>query len=257
MSVNTPTDPPKPSITREFFKQVYSLIARLYGFEDVAKDLQDHVLSQESTVKISRVLLSLLVTVLIALAGGFWIRGWVNDSGVSELKGQINIKDSTIQSQAATVAAQKQKLDDINFERDQSAAAVKKRAKMLSTNISEFISDFRKNYENQFGYKSVQDVGNELSRITSQYTNKDEGIRQFHLESSRKVHAALVYEDEQSAIFQNRFFSRLNTIRQQLSELGFQSPKSGALLANPHQSIRLSGLETARELQLLSDQIKE
>jgi hypothetical protein len=196
--------------------------------------------------------------------------GKANDASLHqthEYWGIIAEDRKTIDSLTSQIGQLHSKIEDILLESDPSAKAVKKKAKILSEQISKFISaqELGGAEYNTFTDKMEQ----EAKRLNSEgKTNVQEVFDRMNFVIHLNEEKRIAYWRSALSQFDIQYWDRILSIQKQINELGYPTPKLDGLLAKQpslmpwkSEDIRrwvISCMsELATELHTLSDQIKE
>ena len=173
-----------------------------------------------------------------------------------------------INSNQNVIAYQSAEIDKVILETDPGAKAVKQRAKILSDQISTFITT--EEYEKISYFPTTQESADVMMTIMESQTNQSVQLfeREFESIQSKEEQQRIgmwikVYEQ-----FYVQFGYRISAIQGQIAELGYKTPKIDLLIANKaddytainHDLIGQfvhNALNAASELQELAINIKE
>ncbi len=187
----------------------------------------------------------------------------LHDDEVKSLNNTARSLTATIASLEADNGRLRGEIADIKSDIDPGAKAVKKRAKILSDQISIFLST-QETGASKYSWTTVQ-VGQRVQAIMKGGKSQQEAMDQINLESSKNASERTTYWRAAYRQFGIQYGDRLARIRGQISELGYQTPAIDFMMTNqpdtftPLADLKIVNFLTAiaRELQESSVQIKE
>lgn len=172
---------------------------------------------------------------------------------------------SVINSDRQQMQTQQTIIDNYLLESDPSARAVKKRTKILSDQISKFIVDEQSGSERA---KSFVIELNPLMGIMMEHTdpsNRKDVLAFSEIAVAQREREINFYWFQAYQQFEIEYGEKLKSIRNQISDLGYETPKISYLVTNQIAEFTNNAeaqvappiVDAAKELQSLSIQIKE
>ncbi len=232
----------KPTLPKEFTKAWIEGMLKWAGFDAMGDDVTTH----SHIVNQAKFLRFILGMAIIFAASGFLIKGCLDSADLRYYQRELDTA--------------KGKLSGLQEERDVSAKAVKKRAKILSSQIVDFLNaknntnqwrgDLREKHMKYFFEDYVASGGT----LTNNSIEKVAEI--LGTEEKKWYEGARAYFNQELGEFIKTFFGRLVAVRDQLADLGIQSPRLDEII-NKRERSRNELRECAEELQKLSDRVKE